>query len=165
MATVKTEGKSGFLKEFFMDHPEAGKEAVEKAWREFGNEDSISASLIHKVRAALGLTGKARKAKATATASARTGKRSSATPKLSTRRTGPKGGGRTAARAKGGHVKEGLERPTEPRAAGDKRTRVLIGLEGQIDEMIHEVKLAGGLPEFEESLRKARRILARSHGD
>ena len=37
-------------------------------------------------------------------------------------------------------------------------------LEGQIDDMIHEVKLAGGLPEFEEALRGARRILVRSHG-
>jgi hypothetical protein len=163
MATVKSEGKSGFLKEFFMDHPDAGKDAIEKAWREFGHDGSISPSLIHKVRAGLGLTGKARKA--TATASARTGKQSSAAPKLSTRRTGPKQGGRTAARANGGHVKDGLERPTKPRAAGNDLTRVMIRLEGQIDEMLHEIKLAAGLPEFEEALRKARRILARSHGD
>ena len=57
------------------------------------------------------------------------------------------------------------ERPAERLAAGNDRTRVMIRLEGQIDEMLHEIKLAGGLPEFEEALRKARRILARSHGE
>ena len=41
----------------------------------------------------------------------------------------------------------------------------MIRLEAQIDDMLHEVKLTGGLPEFEETLRKARRILARSHGE
>ena len=66
MVTVKNAGKSGFLKEFFMDHPDAGKDAIDKAWQECGNGDTISPSLISKVRTGLGLTGKAAKAKATA---------------------------------------------------------------------------------------------------
>ena len=37
--------------------------------------------------------------------------------------------------------------------------------EGQIDDLLHEIRLAGGLPEFEESVRSARRILVRSHGE
>jgi hypothetical protein len=41
---------------------------------------------------------------------------------------------------------------------------VLTRLEGQIDEMLFEIKVAGGLPEFEEALRRARRILARGYG-
>ena len=45
----------------------------------------------------------------------------------------------------------------------DDRTRLPTTLEGQIDEMLFEVRVAGGLPEFEEALRMARRILARSH--
>ena len=49
-------------------------------------------------------------------------------------------------------------------SGGDDRTRVLTRLEGQIDGMLFEIKVAGGLPEFEEALRRARRILARSYG-
>ncbi|MGA9923608.1 MAG: hypothetical protein WBQ29_09400, partial [Isosphaeraceae bacterium] len=63
------------------------------------------------------------------------------------------------------HVTEGLERPAEPWAAGGDRTRVLIRLESEIDGLLHEIKMTGGLPEFEETLRKARRILVRSHGE
>ena len=58
----------------------------------------------------------------------------------------------------------------EPQEAGSQsggadRTRVLTRLEGQIDELLFEIKMAGGLPEFEEALRRTRRILARSHGE
>jgi hypothetical protein len=42
---------------------------------------------------------------------------------------------------------------------------VLTRLEGQIDELLFAIKVAGGLPEFEEALRRTRRILARSHGE
>jgi hypothetical protein len=36
MATVKrkNEGKSMFLKEYLVDHPDAGTEAIDSAWRE-----------------------------------------------------------------------------------------------------------------------------------
>jgi hypothetical protein len=50
-------------------------------------------------------------------------------------------------------------------SGGDDRTRVLTRLEGRIDGMLFEIKVAGGLPEFEEALRRARRILARSYGE
>jgi hypothetical protein len=53
----------------------------------------------------------------------------------------------------------------EPRRAGNDQIRVLIRLESQIDDLLHDARTAGGLPEFEEALRKARRILVRSHGD
>ena len=51
------------------------------------------------------------------------------------------------------------------RVGGGDRTGVLIRLEGAIDDLLHEIKMAGGLPEFEATLRKARRILVRSHGE
>ncbi len=59
MATVKqtNEGKSMFLKEYLVDHPDAGTEAIAAAWREAGNEGTISTSLVGKVRKDLGLTG------------------------------------------------------------------------------------------------------------
>lgn len=156
MATVKTKGKSGFLKEFFVDHPDAGKSAIDEAWREAGNEGTISDSLISKIRKDLKLTGKGRpRAKASGKGGA--GKRSAAAPRSSARKTG------TTAKTDVRHATEGVGRPAEARTMGDDRTIVLIRLEGQIDQMLHEIKLTGGLPEFEEALRKARRILIRSH--
>src|SRR4051794_20798023 len=56
MATMTGEGKSGFLKEFFVDHPDAGKAEIDQAWREAGHDGSISGSLISKVRSEPGLT-------------------------------------------------------------------------------------------------------------
>ena len=39
MATVKAEGKSAFLKEFFVDHRDGGGSAVNEAWRAAGHTD------------------------------------------------------------------------------------------------------------------------------
>ena len=166
MATVKgkNEGKSMFLKEYLLDHPDAGKEAIDAAWREAGNEGTISTSLIGKVRKDLELTGQGT-AKVKSRASVGTGKRSSADSKSDARGVGPEVGGRTPAKKNNRHVVGGLERPAEPQAAGGDRTRVLIRLESEIDGLLHEIKMTGGLPEFEETLRKARRILVRNHGE
>src|SRR5512135_2422367 len=149
MATLKQkiEGKSMFLKEYLLDNPDAGTEAIAAAWREAGNEGTISASLVGKVRRDLGLTGKC-------AAQVKSGARIGA---------GSEVRGRALAKEKGASVRAGLERPAAPQVGGGDRTGVLIRLEGSIDELLHEIKLAGGLPEFEEMLRKARRILVRSH--
>ena len=168
MATVKgkNEGKSMFLKEYLLDHPDAGKEAIDAAWRAAGNEGTISTSLIGKVRKDLELTGQGTaKVKSRARASVGTGKRSSADSKSDARGAGPEVGGRTPAKKNNRHVVGGLERPAAPPAAGGDRARVLIRLESEIDGLLHEIKMTGGLPEFEETLRKARRILVRSHGE
>lgn len=166
MATVKrkNEGKSMFLKEYLVDHPDAGKEAIDAAWREAGNEGTISTSLIGKVRKDLELTGKGT-AKVKSRASGGTGKRSSDDSKSDARGARPEVGGQTPAKENSRLVTEGLERPAEPQTAGGDRTRVLIRLESEIDGLLHEIKMTGGLPEFEETLRKARHILVRSHGE
>src|SRR5512132_1302318 len=52
------EGKSGFLKEFLVDNPDAAKEAIDAAWQEAGHEGTISTSLISKVRRDLEQGGK-----------------------------------------------------------------------------------------------------------
>jgi hypothetical protein len=166
MATVKgkDEGKSMFLKEYLVDHPDAGTEAIAAAWREAGHEGTISTSLIGKVRKDQGLTGQGT-AQGKSRARVGPGKRSSADAKSDARGAGPEVGGRTPATEDSRPVTEGLERPAEPQAAGGDRTRVLIRLEGAIDDLLHEIKMTGGLPEFEETLRRARRILVRSHGE
>jgi hypothetical protein len=156
MATVKgkREGKSGFLKEYFVDHSDARKDDIDRAWRGAGGEGSISESLIGKVRRDLGLTG-GRRSRAKAKGGAGAGKRPSAAPN-------PKGGrtGTGKATSNSRHATADAGQAVRSRRTGG----VLIELEGRIDGMLHEVSLAGGLPEFEEALRKARRILVRSHG-
>jgi hypothetical protein len=134
MATVKerTKGKSGFLKEFFVDHADGGKAAIDKAWRQAGNDDSISTSLIHKIRGELGLTGK-RKTKAKAKR-----KRASAARSV-----------------------ESSANTAQP--AATDQDQMLIRLEGEIDGILQKIMRAGGFPEFEETLRQARRLLVRSH--
>src|SRR5439155_20198044 len=141
------EGKSGFLKEFFVDHPGARKDEIDRAWREAGNGGTISESLISKVRSGLGLKGK-RRGTARAKGSTGAGKRSSAAPKSKGGRTGPKAAGGTAAKANGRLVTGAPGRPAERRTGGDNRTRVFVRVEGQIDGMLHEVGLAGGAPEL-----------------
>jgi hypothetical protein len=165
MTTVKTEGKTGFLKEFFVDHPDAGKAAVDKAWKDAGNGGTISTSLISKVRSELGLTGN-RRTTAKAKPSVGAGKRSSAAPQFQARMAGPKAGGLTApvVKAKGKNATAVAVPPAGPRPIGGVRTQSLIELEGRIDDLLHEARATGGMSEFEEALRRARRILVRSHG-
>src|SRR5512135_149590 len=165
MATVKRkdEGKSMFLKEYLVDHPDAAKEAIDAAWGEAGHEGSISTSLISKVRRDLGGAGKAT-ATVKSRARGRTGNRPSAGSKSAVRAAGPAVEGRIPEK-ENVPVAGRPERQAEPQPAGGDRTHVLIRLEGAIDDLLHEIKLAGGLPEFEETLRRARRILVRSHGE
>jgi hypothetical protein len=161
MATAMSESKSGFLKEFFVDNPDADKAQIDEAWQKAGNEGTISGSTIYNVRRELDLIdtgrGKAKKRK-----SVGAGKRSSAAPKSEARNAGSKAG-RSTSPANGRAASTDIESPAKTRARGGDLTRTLIELEGQLDHMIHQIKLEGGLPEFEEALRKARRILARSH--
>src|SRR5512135_622858 len=165
MATAKgkDEGKSMFLKEYLAEHPDAAKEAIDEAWRGAGHEGTISTSLIGKLRRDLGRTGKGT-AKVKSRASVGTGKRPSVGSKSEARGAGPDVEARSLEKGNV-PVTEGLERHAEPQPTGGDRTRVLIRLEGALDDLLHEIKLMGGLPEFEETLRRARRILVRSHGE
>jgi hypothetical protein len=162
MTMVKSEGKTGFLKEFLFDDPEASKTQVEKAWRKAGNKGTISESLIYKVRAELGLAGK-RSAKAKSTVES--GKRTPAPAKSSGGKSGLKVGVRGNAKENVTNSKMAAERSSGMRASGGGLTRALIRLEDGIDDLLHEARAAGGIPDFEEALRKARRILVRSHKD
>jgi hypothetical protein len=170
MATApgRDQGKTKFLKEFLAGTRDANEDAVNQAWNAAGNEGTISSSLISKTRSQLGLTGQGRSG-SQVKESAGSADQSAAAPETRRRGTEPKKAeGRTPAKTNGRQVPVVTESEAGPQgvgsqAGGDDRTRTLIRLEGEIDDMIHEVKVAGGLPEFEETLRKARRILARSH--
>jgi hypothetical protein len=164
----RDQGKSAFVRDVLTQDRQANHEAVNRAWTEAGHAGTISESLVGKLRSELGLTGQPRPG-ARVTRSVESARQSAAP---ATRRgTGPKkGGGRPPAQGDERPVPQETASEAEPQGAGsqsgvDDRTRVLTRLEGQIDEMLFVIKVAGGLPEFEEALRRARRILARSHGE
>jgi hypothetical protein len=164
MAMVKGEGKAGFLKEFFVDHPDTDKAAIDEAWQAAGNEGTISGSTIYNVRRDLGLIDKSR-GKRRAKAGVRAGRQSSAAAKSEARKPGRKANGRAETQANVRTAAAAVEPAAKVRAKGAGRARTLIELEGQLDEMIYRISSDGALPEFEEALRKARRILIRSHQD
>jgi len=162
------QGKSAFVGDVLTKDNRADTEAVNRAWTKAGHAGTISESLVNKIRSRLGLTGQPRPG-ARVAESAEPAEQPAAP--ATRRRTGPKRvGGRSPARGDGRPVPPVTESEAGPQGAGsqsggDDRTRVLTRLEGQIDGMLFEIKVAGGLPEFEEALRRARRILARSHGE
>ena len=162
------QGKSAFVGDVLTKDHQADTEAVNRAWTKAGHAGTISASLVNQIRSRMGLTGQPRPG-ARVTESA--GSAEPPAAPATRRRTGPKrAGGRPPVKGDGGHVPQVTELEAGPQGAGsqsggDDRTRVLTRLEGQIDGMLFEIKVAGGLPEFEEELRRARRILARSYGE
>jgi hypothetical protein len=164
----RDQGKSAFVRDVLTKDRQANHEVVNRAWTEAGHAGTISESLVGKLRSEMGLTGQPRPG-ARVTESAESAGQSAAP---ATRRgTGPKkGGGRTPAKRDGRPVPQVTASEAGPQGSGsqsggDDRTRVLTRLEGRIDEMLFEIKVVGGLPEFEEALRRTRRILARSHGE
>jgi hypothetical protein len=181
----RDQGKSAFVGDVLTKDHQANTEAVNRAWTKAGHAGTISESLVNKIRSRMGLTGQQRPgARVPEIAEPAEPPAAPATR----RRTGPKkGGGRPPAQGAGRHVPRVTESEAGPQGAGrhvprvtesearprgagsqsggDDRTRVLTRLEGRIDGMLFEIKVAGGLPEFEEALRRARRILARSYGE
>ena len=58
MATVtKSQGKTGFVKEFLSQHPDGTTKTVNEAWQAAGFDGTISHPIISDVRKQLGLTG------------------------------------------------------------------------------------------------------------
>jgi hypothetical protein len=164
----RDQGKSTFVRDVLTKDRQANHEAVNRAWTEAGHAGTISESLVGKLRSQLGLTGPPRPG-ARVTESAESAEPPAAPAPR--QRTGPKRvGERSLAQGNKRPVPQVTASEAEPQGSGsqsgvDDRTRVLTRLEGQIDEMLFEIKVAGGLPEFEEALRRTRRILARSHGE
>src|SRR5262249_19595925 len=54
---TRSQGKTGFVKEFLNDNPQANARAVNEAWAAAGFEGTISPTLVTKIRSELGLTG------------------------------------------------------------------------------------------------------------
>jgi hypothetical protein len=169
----RDQGKSAFVGDVLTKDNQANTEAVNRAWTKAGHAGTISESLVNQIRSRMGLTGQPRPG---ARVPESAGSAEPPAAPATRQRTGPKRvGGPSPAKGDERPVPQVTESEAGPQGAepqgsrsqsgGDDRTRVLTRLEGQIDGMLFEIKVAGGLPEFEEALRRARRILARSHGE
>jgi hypothetical protein len=157
MVTVRrrSEGKTEFVEEALRRDPRANPEAVNKAWSASGKKGSISVSLVRKVKMDMGLTGKGRPGPRPsvgngAAASGMPVKRGPGRP--------PKSASAPASVANGRTLPPVAPRPT----AGDKH-RVLEQMEHEIDRLLYRLTEIGGLGEVEDALRRARRVLIRSH--
>jgi hypothetical protein len=130
------QGKTAFVTKHLRRDPGASDEAINEAWAAAGNEGGISGSLLYKIRAKRGLTGKKKG-----------------------RGAGKKG------RAKGTRVGRTLEpvivtpKPVNGRTG---RGRFLAEVEEDIDRLIFRLMRAGGMETIEDELRGVRRLLYRS---
>ncbi|MGO9467402.1 MAG: hypothetical protein ACLQIB_06475 [Isosphaeraceae bacterium] len=129
---TKSPGKTGFVKEVLVDNPHANPKAVNEAWTAAGMKGTISAALVNKMRAKLGLTGNLR-------------------PKTKKPATGNKRGRRPAATFSAARL--------DSNGSHGARGQALIELEVEIDRLVCKVIGMGGLPDVVETLITARRLL------
>ena len=144
------QGKTAFVEEFLAGNSDGNLEDVKKAWTAAGNEGTVSESLVNKVRARLG----------------RTGKKAVGEPR-------PVEAPRKAKSRVAAKVRK-IARPIDeaplangsPASSGASRhgdADILDNLEEDIDELIHKIRELGGRPDVVKALRRARRLLVRSH--
>jgi hypothetical protein len=139
------QGKTAFVTEHLRQNSHATDDEINEAWASAGNEGGISGSLIYKIRAKEGLTG----------------------------RRGAKGrGAGKKGRAKSSPRTTGADRTAEPVAEApkplDRRTnrgRVIEEVESDIDRLIFKLMGVGGMETIEDELRKVRRRLILSQGE
>ncbi len=130
-----TPGKAMFVKEFLNDNPRGNVRAVNEAWAAAGFKGAVSKTIIYKVKASLGLTdnrrGSTKKTKTSAAGKQRVTPRKVITDSIK----------------------------VQPRGNNSTRTVVLNELEADVDRLIFRAMAIGGLTEFEDLLRQARRLL------
>jgi hypothetical protein len=155
MATTgKGQNKSAFLLDLLKRNPQTTFAQAEEAWKAAGNEGTVSSSSFYNAKTALGkpangAASTAGKGRPAAKAAAKSPKATAIwrTAKPDEKADGP--------RASVGRPKASSTRDQGP---------VLDAVEGEIDELIFKLKGLGGVPDVEEALRRARRMLALKHG-
>ena len=128
--TASSPGKAMFVKEFLNDHPQGNVAAVNKAWQAAGFDGSIGKSVVFKVKSAMGLTGNVRP---------------------NAKKTKP-----SATNKKRATPRKVITAAVNVRSP---RTDVLNELEADIDRLLFKVMGVGALPDIEDTLRRARRLL------
>jgi hypothetical protein len=157
---VVNQGKTAFVEEQLGEDSAANQTTINEAWRAAGHEGDISGSLVYKVRTGMGLTGGGRGRKRKQGGTAAAGK--------VTAGSSPKYGRKSTSNGASSHTDNGSRQSTEPAKpsrsqARDGRGRALDEVEAGIDELIFRLMEQGGMDEVQEALRRARRLLARSH--
>jgi hypothetical protein len=157
MATARgiNQGKSEFVEEQFRRDRDATHETIIEAWAASGKEGTISPSLVQKIRAKLKLTGKRGRTKGAAPSKAKTPTNGRRTRRATETVV------ETPAVANGLSIPADASIGTMP-ARGGGRESALHEVEAGIDELIFTLKVNGGMPEVEEALRAARRLLVLS---
>ncbi len=158
MATAagRDQGKTAFVRQHLGRDSGASEATINEAWRAAGNQGAISGSLVSKTRSKLGKTAR-EKAAGGAAKGASPGVRGGAKAKRTSEPAGrptPPANGRGAASGTG--VRSGSART-------GVHERVLDEVEDGIDDLIFKLKGIGGGAELPGALRKARRLLIRSH--
>jgi hypothetical protein len=149
---VVNQGKGAFVEKYFAGNPDGNLESVNKAWTSAGNDGTVSESLVGKVRSRLGLTGK----KAVDEPKPIEAPRAKTKPVAKSKKAS-KPIEKAPPASDGSHV------PAAVATTGHQDADVLDELEEGIDELIHRLRELGGKPEVVKALRRARRLLVRSH--
>ena len=139
------QGKSAFVVEHLHQNPDATDEEINVAWASAGNEGGISGSLMYKIRAKKGLTGR-----------------------RGTRGRGPGKKGRARSSSMGTRVGRTAEPAVGTPVPLDGRTsrgRSIAEVEADIDRLIFKLMGVGGMESIEDELRKVRRLLYRSQSE
>lgn len=160
MATTATrsQGKTGFVKEYLNDHPTANPKAVNDAWIKAGMEGSISASLVNKLRAHLGYTGNLRSTSKSSKAGKKVGKKKSTA--ANSINVGPETEPQQRRRGRPAKVKALGAETTSPKS--NRQTQIAV-IEAGLDRLLFQVMSAGQMPRVEEALREVRRILYKNY--
>jgi hypothetical protein len=162
MATVPTAtaGKTEFVKEVLGKNPHANPKTVNDEWKAAGQDGTISATLVNKLRASLGLAGNLRP-----TTNPKTPRRSSDEQPISGKKRGSKPKRNSTKSTLLAASRSNGNRAPQPALKTENRSKIgryhgsIEELEEDIDRLLFKVMRLGGLPAIEESLRQTRRLL------
>jgi hypothetical protein len=155
-AAKRDGGKSEFVRAALEKNPKANPRTVNEAWKSAGHSGVISNSLVHKMRANMGVTGnlrarsKRRGSNGAAKKAPVEGRRRGRPPKVAT----------LAALAANGAGSAGAAKKA---LSPGGRARMLELLEAEVDQLLFRTMALGGLAEVEDALRRARRLLVLAH--
>jgi hypothetical protein len=159
-ATARTASKTEFVKEVLGKNPRANTTVVNEEWKSAGHDGTIGATLINKLRSALGLAGNLRSTTKTKTPPRsaiklpNSGKKQGREPKAFSSKTNL-----FAVSRSNGKKTDQAAMQTKLPAKFNSQDGSLEELECDIDRVLFKVMGLGGLPAVEESLRQTRRLL------
>ncbi len=159
-ATNNGANKTAFVTGVLQKNPKANPVLVNAAWKESGRTGSISGTLVHKIRAELGLAGnlRARSKSSSADKKAKAAKSTLGAPVTTTAKIAARptsAPAQTEAHSNGSHANT----LTAKKTGSTDRDHVLESVEGDIDRLIFSLMGVGGLHDIEEALRRVRRLV------